>query len=208
MMAQLNRRLSQASIHNKNHANVLWLTMIYCFFVDSGILRFTVHECRNLGSSRVSPYVRVLINGTERITTPVFKRNPNPKFERPGEVVVLDQTAVYIRVEVRDSISFAEDPVIGLWRSYLSDMMQEMEENDGWWNLIMEDGTKLLGRIRLSMQWKPVVMTGLSEAMGGHGLYSEYKNEKMQRYSSDTDIRCRSTCGRRQTRMLGSQGSP
>ncbi|KAI9493901.1 C2 domain-containing protein [Zychaea mexicana] len=139
---------------------------------NSGILRFTVHECRKLGSMRLNPYVRVTINGAERINTPIFKRNPNPKFERSGEVVVLDQTAVFIRVEVKDSISLAEDPIIGVWRSYLVDMIQDMDNNpDGWWDLALDNGNKAMGRIRLGFQWKPVVMTGLSEAMGGRGLY-------------------------------------
>ncbi|KAG2225823.1 hypothetical protein INT45_007067, partial [Circinella minor] len=139
---------------------------------NSGILRFTVHECRKLGSMRLNPYVRVMINGAERINTPIFKRNPNPKFERSGEVVVLDQTAVFIRVEVKDSISLAEDPVIGVWRSYLVDMIQELDNTtDGWWDLALDNGDKAQGRIRLGFQWKPVLMTGLSEAMGGLGLY-------------------------------------
>lgn len=105
--------------------------------------------------------------------TPVFKRNQNPKFERSGEVVVLDQTAVYIRVEVKDSTSFADDPTIGVWRSYLVDMMQQLPSNDGWWDLQLDNGSKAAGRIRLSVQWKPVVMTGLSSTIGGHGLYGK-----------------------------------
>ncbi|KAI9313877.1 C2 domain-containing protein [Dichotomocladium elegans] len=139
---------------------------------NSGILRFTVHECRNLESVRLNPYVRVMINGTERIKTPVFKRNANPKFERSGEVVVLDQTAVYIRVEVKDSISFAEDSTVGVWKCYLVEMMQQLKKNDGWWDLTHDDGRKTFGRIRLSVQWKPVVMSGLSEALGGYGIYN------------------------------------
>lgn len=138
---------------------------------NSGILRFTVHECRNLGSMRLNPYVRVLVNGAERIQTPVFRRNPNPKFERPGEVVVLDQTAVHIRVEVKDSISFAEDTTLGVWKSSLVDMMHMLPTNDGWWDLTHDNDTKAPGRIRLGVQWKPVLMTNLSQSLGGHGFF-------------------------------------
>ena len=130
---------------------------------------------------RLNPYVRVTINGAERINTPIFKRNPNPKFERSGEVVVLDQTAVFIRVEVKDSISLAEDPIIGVWRGYLVDLIQAMETNpDGWFDLQYDGGDKAPGRIRLSFQWKPVLMTGLSEAMAGQGLYSKFILKKKQ----------------------------
>lgn len=114
---------------------------------------------------------------------------------------------MYIRVEVRESISFAEDPIIGVWKYYLVDMMQEMEANDGWWNLTMEDGTKLLGRIRLSVQWKPIVMTGLSEAMGGHGLYSEFRKPQKCLIVYKLTSMCRPSRWCRETRMLGSQGS-
>lgn len=113
-----------------------------------------------------------MINGAERIQTPVFKRTANPKFERSGEVVVLDQTAVYIRVEVKDSISFAEDSTIGVFKMYLVEMMEQLQTNDGWWDLMHDNGQPAHGRIRLSVQWKPVVMSGLSDALG-LGLYSK-----------------------------------
>ncbi|KAF7721951.1 hypothetical protein EC973_003912 [Apophysomyces ossiformis] len=137
---------------------------------NSGVLRFTVHECHNLGSNKLCPYARVIINGAEKIKTPVFKYNANPKFERPGEVVVLDKTEVFVRVEIKDSVSFAEDRVIGVWTSYLVDMMEAQQKNEYWWDLQADQ--KSGARIRLSVQWKPVVMTGLTQGMGGHGYYS------------------------------------
>ncbi|KAG0171493.1 hypothetical protein DFQ28_001023 [Apophysomyces sp. BC1034] len=137
---------------------------------NSGVLRFTVHECHSLGSTKLCPYARVFINSAEKIKTPVFKYNANPKFERPGEVVVLDKTEVSVRVEIKDSVSFAEDRTIGVWTSYLVDIMELQEKNEYWWDL--EANEKFGGRIRFSVQWKPVVMTGLTQGMGGHGYYS------------------------------------
>ncbi|KAI7866079.1 C2 domain-containing protein [Spinellus fusiger] len=137
---------------------------------NSGILRFTVHECRNIGASKVSPYARVMINGVEKMKTPVFKRTPHPKFERPGEVVVLDKTEVNVRIEIKDSISFAEDAILGVWTGYLVDIMQEQEHSSYWWDL--KNGAKEGGRLRFSVQWKSVVMTELSGATYGQG-YSE-----------------------------------
>ncbi|KAI9029637.1 C2 domain-containing protein [Phycomyces nitens] len=134
---------------------------------NSGVLRFTIHECRNLGSTKLNPYARVLINGAENIKTPVFKRTSNPKFERPGEVVVLDKTEVSIRVEIKDSVSFAEDVTLGVWTAYLVDVMQQQDGCNYWWDL--KNGTKDAGRIRFSVQWKPVVMAGLAKAMCGNG---------------------------------------
>ncbi|OAD70667.1 hypothetical protein PHYBLDRAFT_115328 [Phycomyces blakesleeanus NRRL 1555(-)] len=134
---------------------------------NSGVLRFTIHECRNLGSTKLNPYARVMINGAEKIKTPVFKRTSNPKFERPGEVVVLDKTEVSIRVEVKDSVNFAEDVTVGVWTAYLVDVMQQQDGRNYWWDL--KHGSKDVGRIRFSVQWKPVVMEGLTKAMCGNG---------------------------------------
>ncbi|KAI8391474.1 C2 domain-containing protein [Radiomyces spectabilis] len=138
---------------------------------NSGVLRLTVHECRHLGGTTVSPYAVVMINGAEKMTTPVFKRNPNPKFERPVEVVVLDKTEIYLRVLIKDSVAFGEDTLLGVWRGYLMDMLQQQAKNDGWWDLYLRE-RKTGGRIRVSMQWKPVVMKELALGVTGFGLYN------------------------------------
>ncbi|KAG0166021.1 hypothetical protein DFQ30_007676 [Apophysomyces sp. BC1015] len=139
---------------------------------NSGVLRLTVHECRQLGSnrfgsSRMSPYVRVIVNGTEKMKTPVAKRNSEPKYELADEVMALDRSEVYLRVEVKDDSKPAEENIVGVWTSYLNDMLRQQETQDFWWNLTLNDED--VGQIRLSAQWKPVVMTGFAEGLGSHG---------------------------------------
>ncbi|KAI8337582.1 C2 domain-containing protein [Chlamydoabsidia padenii] len=136
---------------------------------NSGILRFTVHECRNLRSNKVNPYAIIKINGVEKVKTPVFKRNANPKFERSGEVVVLDRTQVYVHVDIKDSVDFAENSVLGSWTSYLVPLMEQQSGNDYWWDLTL--GGDKSGRIRFSVQWKPVVMSGLIHGPIGPSVY-------------------------------------
>ncbi|KAK4519727.1 casein kinase 2 regulatory subunit [Mucor velutinosus] len=137
---------------------------------NSGVLRITIHECKNLGSNKINPYALLKINGVDRFETPTFKRTSNPKFERPFEILVLDMTQVYIRVSIIDRINFAGDASLGSWNAYLTDIMRDQEDKEYWWTL-RKKGQEINARLRLSVQWKPVVMTGLAK-MGGVGLYS------------------------------------
>ncbi|KAI7904507.1 C2 domain-containing protein [Cokeromyces recurvatus] len=137
---------------------------------NSGIVRIIIHECKNLGSNKVNPYALIKINGVDRFETPTFKRTSNPKFERPYEIMVLDQTEVFIRVSIIDRIDFAGDESLGSWNAYLTDIIAQQEEKDYWWTL-KKKGQDTAARLRFSVQWKPVVMTGLA-SMGGTGIYS------------------------------------
>lgn len=132
---------------------------------DSGVLRITIHECKNLGSNKINPYAKLFINGKERFQTPTFKRTSNPKFEKPHESMVLDRTEFYIRVNIIDSINFAEDVSIGAWSGYLTDIMAKQDENEFWWHL-NKNGQEIDAKIKLSVQWQPVVLEGLAK-MGG-----------------------------------------
>ncbi|KAI9488020.1 C2 domain-containing protein [Zychaea mexicana] len=135
---------------------------------NSAILRVTVHECQNLqGPSRMLPYVRVIINGEERIRTSPAWRNISPVFEVPGETAILDKSEVFVRVEVKDRSTVHKDVLLGVWSAHLSEMLQFQEENEGWWPLSMHDES--VGYVRLSAQWKPVIMSGLRDGIGRHG---------------------------------------
>jgi Ca2+-dependent lipid-binding protein len=69
--------------------------------VDSGILRFTIHECKGL-EGKPNAYARVLLNGEEKLKSKPMKKNANPKWEKNVEVLVVDKTEVQMRVEVQD----------------------------------------------------------------------------------------------------------
>lgn len=137
-------------------------------FTDSGVLRLMVHECRELvsTSNAISPYVRIIVNGIEKFKTSVMKKKTDPKFEEPYEIVVLDKTVFFIRAEVRDSAS--EDKLVGAFTSYLSDMVRQQEKNDSWWDLVND--TEQAGQLRLSAEWKPMVMSGISDFVSRNGF--------------------------------------
>lgn len=110
----------------------------------------------------------------DRFETPTFKRTANPKFERSYEILVLDMTEVFIRVTLIDRIDFAGDSYLGAWNAYLTDIIKDQEEKEYWWDLTKNknnsnpDNNK--ARLRLSVQWKPVVMSGLSKMGGVAGI--------------------------------------
>ncbi|KAI7856792.1 hypothetical protein BDC45DRAFT_502332 [Circinella umbellata] len=136
---------------------------------NSAVLRITVHDCQNLqGPSRIKPYVRVIINGEERIkTSSAWHRTTHPAYEISGETAILDKSEVFVRVEVKDRSTVHKDVLLGAWSAHLDEMLKFQEENEGWWPLTMND--EPVGNVRLSAQWKPVIMPGLRDGLGGHG---------------------------------------
>lgn len=143
-------------------------------FVDSAVLRLTVHECQDLaGPAKINPYVRVIVNGEEKIKTSIAWHTHNPAYEKAGEVVVLDKSEVFVRVEVKDWNKVHKDELLGVWTCYLSEILEKQEENDGWWPLTLGDDNKT-GKLRLSAQWRPVVMMGLLDSTTGHGYNGKY----------------------------------
>jgi Ca2+-dependent lipid-binding protein len=139
--------------------------------IDSGILRFTIHECKGL-AGKPNPYARVLVNGAEKVKSKPMKNNSNPKFEKSVEVLVIDKTEVQIRVQIKDATSFSSDVELASWSSSLLNIFDKIEQNEGWWDL--QHNNKNAGRVRISAEWKPVVMTGLAESLGGHGYYCKF----------------------------------
>lgn len=145
----------------------------YSFFflykLDSGILRLTIHECREIMPS--NSYVRLIVNGTEKKRSAIVKRKANPKFEETYEIIVLDKTTFYLRAEVRDDSE--DDKLLGVFSTYLPDMLRLQEKDEGWWDLSVGDEQKR-GQLRLSALWKPVLMSSLSDYVDGHGFEGNY----------------------------------
>ncbi|KAI8364384.1 C2 domain-containing protein [Blakeslea trispora] len=135
---------------------------------NSGVARLTVHECQDLTSTAqtISPYVRLIVNGKEKKKTAVVKKSNEPKYEEPYEIVVLDKTTFYLRVEVRNSAD--NDQILGVFTCRLVDMMRQQEQNNGWWPLT--NGDIQNGQIRLSTDWKPMIMSPISDSVGTHGF--------------------------------------
>lgn len=94
-----------------------------------------------------------------------MKRKTNPKYEEHLEIIVLDKTNFFIRTEIRDA---DEDDLLGAFSSYLTDMLRLQEKNESWWDVALGDDKT--GQVRLSAEWKPVLMSSLSDYVAGHGF--------------------------------------
>ncbi|ORX55786.1 hypothetical protein DM01DRAFT_1321135 [Hesseltinella vesiculosa] len=132
---------------------------------NSGILRFSVLDCQELGGgtkkgafgllkSDIDSYAVVTINGREKLRTKTFKRSANPTWNKFVDVFVANKDEVDISVTVWNANEFTDDTVMGRWNASYKAMQEEIEK-DGhdYWNL--KDGT---GRIHLTATWKPVPM--------------------------------------------------
>ncbi|KAI8367199.1 C2 domain-containing protein [Choanephora cucurbitarum] len=135
---------------------------------NSGVVRFKIHECQDLTSTAqtISPYVRLIVNGKEKKKTSVVKKSNDPKYEESYEIVALDKTTLYLRVEVRNSAD--NDQLLGVFTSHLLDVIRQQERNNGWWTLTNNDTQN--GQIRLSADWKPMMMSPISDFVGAHGF--------------------------------------
>jgi Ca2+-dependent lipid-binding protein len=127
-------------------------TKIPPFFIlsDSGILRFTVHECKDLSSRSkgISPYAVMKMNGIEKLRTKAFKRSINPRWDKTVECFIADKSKLALDLNILDA-----DHSLGSWSSTLLNAGQQE-----WWNL--KDNS---GKVHISMLWKPVTMTGFNE---------------------------------------------
>ncbi|KAL0082033.1 C2 domain-containing protein [Phycomyces blakesleeanus] len=149
---------------------------------NSGVLRFMLHECKELGAEKkggfglplvgggsdTDAYAIFKVNGVEKLRTMVFKRSVNPRWFKWVEVFVADKTQLNLSVEVMNSKEFSDDECIGRFESRMVDMEEQITKNSqDWWQL--KDGT---GKIHLGAIWKPVAMTGFDGGLG-HGSYRE-----------------------------------
>lgn len=146
---------------------------------NSGILRFTVHECTDLnsksggigvpllGGGALNTFAKLKINGKEALRTKTYKRSNNPRWDKYVEVFVADKTKLNLNVDIVESKEFADDSIVATWNSTLLAVEKQLvEDKSEWWN--MKDGR---GKIHVTAIWKPVLMTGLAEGMS-HVSYS------------------------------------
>ncbi|KAI8099043.1 C2 domain-containing protein [Halteromyces radiatus] len=139
---------------------------------NSGILRLTIHGCRNLENARGNTFVRVIVNGTEKLKTNTIKRTAEPLYAHAQELVILDKTDVHMRVEVRQvGTTQKESILVGTLTSQLVDIMRLQESQQGWWPLKegSDNDEKQVGKIQLNAEWKPVLMAGLADRVGQRG---------------------------------------
>ncbi|THC87555.1 hypothetical protein EYZ11_012998 [Aspergillus tanneri] len=136
--------------------------------LNTGIARFTVEQAKDLDGTKsivgqLNPYGVLILNGKEIHITKKLKRTNNPIFQNASkEFLVTDKKNARLGLVIKDDRDLARDPVLGTYQIKMNDILKMMEKGQDWFQL---HGTKS-GRAKLTFQWKPVALGGISGSAG------------------------------------------
>lgn len=137
---------------------------------NTGIARFIVEQAKDLDGTKsligqLSPYAVLLLNNKEIHVTKKLKRTNNPIWPNGStEILITDRKTAKLGLVIKDDREIASDPILGTYQIKLDDMLQLMEKGQEWYNLA---GAKT-GRVKLTLQWKPVALSGVGSGTGGY----------------------------------------
>ena len=137
---------------------------------NTGIARFTVEQAKDLDGTKsligqLNPYAVLLLNGKEIHVTKKLKRTNNPIWDNGStEILITDRKSAKLGLVVKDDRELSGDPILGTYQVKLDDMLQLMDKGQEWYNLA---GAKT-GRTKMTLQWKPVALTGIGAGTGGY----------------------------------------
>ncbi len=136
----------------------------------SGVVRLTVHQAKELDKKGagllgdLNPKARVLLNGRRVKDTSVIKRTDSPIWEMNVEFLVTERRKAVIGIEIMNDRELSADPVNSYLSVKLDDLLAAKERQQDWFPLT---GSKR-GRLRMSAQWKPVLMSGSMNGGSGY----------------------------------------
>ncbi|KAI9925730.1 hypothetical protein ASPWEDRAFT_173811 [Aspergillus wentii DTO 134E9] len=136
--------------------------------MNTGIARLTVEQAKDLDGTKslvgqLNPYGVLLLNGKEIHITKKLKRTNNPIFQDASkEFLVTDRKTARLGLVIKDDRELLTDPILGTYQIKLNDMLKLMEKGQEWFHL---HGAKT-GRAKLTLQWKPVAVGGISGTAG------------------------------------------
>ena len=137
---------------------------------NTGIVRYTIEQAKDLDGSKsmigqLNPYAVLLLNEREVHTTAKLKRTNQPIWQDGSkELLITNRKAAKLGLVVKDDRGLAGDPVLGTYQLKLDDMMQMMEQGKEWYPL----SGAMKGRVKLSVQWKPVALIGVTGGSAGY----------------------------------------
>jgi Ca2+-dependent lipid-binding protein len=79
-------------------------------------------------------------------------------------VLITDRKTARLGLVIKDDRDISADPILGSYQVKLDDMLRLMEEGKEWYNL----ANAKTGRAKLTLQWKPVALTGVGAGTGGY----------------------------------------
>ncbi len=130
---------------------------------NTGIVRLTIHQAKDLdlarfsNPARVSPYVKVFLGPTQLVhRTPTLKSNVTPIWESHTEYLVADKSTSTVTLRVADDRGTDQDPTIGQVTVKLTDLLAAKERQQDWFPLLNAKS----GKIRMTADWKPLAIAG------------------------------------------------
>jgi Ca2+-dependent lipid-binding protein len=135
----------------------------------SGVVRLTIHQAKELDKrgtilGDLNPKARVLLNGNRVKDSLVIKRTDSPIWEMNVEFLVTERRKAVVGIEILNDRDLAHDPVNSYLSVKLDDLLAAKDRQQDWFPLT----NSKRGRIRMSAQWKPVLMSGSMNGGSGY----------------------------------------
>jgi Ca2+-dependent lipid-binding protein len=137
---------------------------------NTGIARFTVEQAKDLDGTKsligaLNPYAVLLLNNREIHTTRKLKRTNNPIWDNGHkEILITDRKSAKLGLVIKDERELAGITILGTYQIKLDDMMDLTAKGQEWYNL----AGVTTGRAKMSLQWKPVALSGVGAGTGGY----------------------------------------
>lgn len=135
----------------------------------SGVVRFTIHQAKDLDKRAgllgdLNPMARILLNGNKVKDTAVLKRTTSPIWEEHFEFLVTERRKAVVGVQIIDDKEITKDAVSSYLNVKLDDLLSAKERQQDWFPLAKSKE----GRVRMSVEWKPVLMSGSMNGGSGY----------------------------------------
>jgi len=135
----------------------------------SGVVRFTIHQAKDLDKRAgllgdLNPKARILLNGNKVRDTAVLKRTTAPIWEEHFEFLVTERRKAVVGVQIIDDKEMSKDPVVSYLNVKLDDLLSAKDRQQDWFPLSKSKE----GRVRMSVEWKPVMMSGSMNGGSGY----------------------------------------
>lgn len=136
--------------------------------ISTGIVRFTLHQCKDLdkaarkgfASGGLNPFAKYYLDGKLIHTTRLLKRTNDPVWDEAKEELTTNRMSAVLSVVIHDDKDLSGSSEIASYKVKLNDLINDTEQGKDWFNLTPG------GKVRLSAQWKPVAVKGISGSGG------------------------------------------
>jgi Ca2+-dependent lipid-binding protein len=137
---------------------------------NTGIARFTVEQAKDLDGTKsligqLNPYAVLLLNNREIHTTKKLKRTNNPIWDNGHkEILITNRKSAKLGLVIKEDRELGGDHILGTYQIKLDDMMDLTAKGQEWYNLAGVN----TGRAKMSLQWKPIALSGVGAGTGGY----------------------------------------